>query len=795
MYVVVEDFRGGLDRRRSVIAGQPGTAWVLENAHLTRGGEIERAKAFVSTYALPAGETFGLHGMNGALYTFGSNAAPAVPVGVTYQRLQHPDGLSMTAVLASEIFAGKLYVVAKYSNDEVLHFYDGELIEQLIDGRVRASMTNNDGIAAHLAALIDADPDFTGSSVGNIVTVVGPEGEAFTIDAITEDGGGTDDQTAVVATPTIAVPGTSEVLATCSFRVLGGSVSAGTNKITSVKVNNVELLGAAVDFTTSNGVTAAEIAKKINQDETTPNYTAAANGDTVTISAVEGSGSNPNGYVLDVTVAGNVIIAFGSFRITGGTASAGVNKVSAIKVNGIDILGAAVDWTTDYSTTAAAVATQVRSNSGTSGYTSYSSGQKVFIAPLQATSNIPQNLSVEVTVGGNVTVGDVENVTTSCSDMDGGVTSVAGQAQVSTITIGGTFQAGDLFTIYLNNKSFGYAGKPTLRGLTAKTFKGKLYTTVSSYLFFSALDDPTIWDADDNDIPGAGFINLNNNASGSENLVGCTPYQGQLSVFAENAIQIWAMDADDTNNRLSQSLENTGTRAGKSILSYGNNDVFYLSETGVRSLRSRDASNAAFVNDVGTAIDDLVQETMAALTDTQIRAAASVMEPLSGRYMLALGDTIFVFSYFPGSKVSAWSTYKPGFTVNEWATVGTRLYCRSGDAVYLYGGANNDTYPAQDETPVTVILPFLTAGKPGHMKGLRGLDVALEGEWVASVLTDPRDLDIATKTITIAETTFKSGTVPLAGRGTHFGLKFTCSAADYAKLTSLLVHFSLDEDG
>ena len=41
-YVLIEDFRGGLDARRSDVTATPGTLITLKNAHITRGGEIEK---------------------------------------------------------------------------------------------------------------------------------------------------------------------------------------------------------------------------------------------------------------------------------------------------------------------------------------------------------------------------------------------------------------------------------------------------------------------------------------------------------------------------------------------------------------------------------------------------------------------------------------------------------------------------------------------------------------------------------------------------------------------------------
>ena len=88
-YVFVEDFKSGLDRRKEQVNGTPGSVWELINAHITRGGAIERRKKFVESHALPSG-TLGLHAIGGALYVFGSGSTPgSIPAGVTYQRLQH----------------------------------------------------------------------------------------------------------------------------------------------------------------------------------------------------------------------------------------------------------------------------------------------------------------------------------------------------------------------------------------------------------------------------------------------------------------------------------------------------------------------------------------------------------------------------------------------------------------------------------------------------------------------------------------------------------------------------------
>jgi hypothetical protein len=58
----VEDFRLGLDVRKSILTASPGSLQVLNNVVVTPGGEIIKRKAFVPVVTLPAGGTQGLHG-------------------------------------------------------------------------------------------------------------------------------------------------------------------------------------------------------------------------------------------------------------------------------------------------------------------------------------------------------------------------------------------------------------------------------------------------------------------------------------------------------------------------------------------------------------------------------------------------------------------------------------------------------------------------------------------------------------------------------------------------------------
>ena len=141
-YILVEDFRNGLDARRMNVTSTPGSLVTLTNAHITRGGEIEKRNAFVELATLPSNTT-GLAASGGQIYVFGSVASSSVsfasgtPSNINYVRLQHPTGEALTQVLSVDFFNGKVYASARFADGRIYHYYDGTRITDWFDGRAR----------------------------------------------------------------------------------------------------------------------------------------------------------------------------------------------------------------------------------------------------------------------------------------------------------------------------------------------------------------------------------------------------------------------------------------------------------------------------------------------------------------------------------------------------------------------------------------------------------------------------------------------------------------------------------
>jgi hypothetical protein len=295
---------------------------------------------------------------------------------------------------------------------------------------------------------------------------------------------------------------------------------------------------------------------------------------------------------------------------------------------------------------------------------------------------------------------------------------------------------------------------------------------------------------------GAGFNDLSEEDYGSEDLAAIGRYQNYLAFFSDRTIQIRYMDPDPSLSKAIQALHNTGTIAPRSVTQFGDADLFYLDTTGLRSLRARDASNSASTSDIGSAIDVLLTDYVRGASADDVLGAIGLIEPRDGRFWLSLGTQIFVFSYFPAAKVSAWSLYEPGFHVDDMAVYKRRVYLRSGDQIYAYGGIGQQQ--VYDNTPAVAWLPYLDGEKPTETKQLQGIDAAIRGTWLIELGMDPGNVLASDKIATVDQTTYMDNRIPGAHAATHFSVRVTSKAPESetkpAVLSSVALTYSAESD-
>lgn len=561
----------------------------------------------------------------------------------------------------------------------------------------------------------------------------------------------------------------------------------------------VSSLDGVADGLASAAITYQALASALNTDATvlslpTPTgviLTAATAGTPFAVTAAITNGGAVNDQtVTQTTVQANVAPvaetrAAASFTITGGTFDPNVNVVSGVKVGAsaavaVDILPAPISWVNSDAATATAVATAINDTVAVHGYNAAAVGATVTVSAIVGAGAAANVNSVFVSTAGTVTA-------TSSAIFTGGVAAVAAVAQVVKIVFGGTFEPLDTITVTLNAVAYKLTGRAAATGSSLHVQSNRVFTGAGPAVLYCKLNDPTNW-TDATVTTGAGRVVMSTDSDGTQSVVGLAPYQGAMAVFSETTVLIYAISADPAAFARLQELPNTGTLAGRAITGYGANDVFYLDATGVRSLRARDASNSAAVDDAGTAFDPFVQSVISAASGRAVQDADSIIEPGTGAYWLSVGNTVLVLTNYPGTSVRGWTYYAPGFAVTDMERIGNRVFIRSSGTIYVLGGLSGATYPVAGEVAARVEIPFLTARDDAGLKQFFGFDIGAIGDWTVTALVDPKDETSQIPLGIYSGVTYADENAEIIGQTSHMALDFQCSSAGPATLSSLALH-------
>jgi hypothetical protein len=310
----------------------------------------------------------------------------------------------------------------------------------------------------------------------------------------------------------------------------------------------------------------------------------------------------------------------------------------------------------------------------------------------------------------------------------------------------------------------------------------------SSLLNVSAINQPSEWSPD---ADGAGFIDFSFYGGDSSNLQSLAQFGNRLAVFAKKSVYLWNVDPDLARSNLSSVVDNTGTFAPRSVVSWGNRDVFYLDLTGVRSLNSREVTGAAFSSDIGTPIDQLVQESVEGCFDE--RYITACMEPRDGRYTISIpqksgGTDLFCFTYFASSKISAWTRWQVNKRIEVLTNNGSDMYVRTDDNLIMRYGSGDEGHEC------TVQLPYLSAGKPATMKDIHAIDIAAKGDWHIDYSVTP-DMDTPIfETVGMVEgTSYRQQRIAIQNYAPQVSFRLKTSS-EGAKLGNLAWHYRDGEE-
>jgi hypothetical protein len=476
------------------------------------------------------------------------------------------------------------------------------------------------------------------------------------------------------------------------------------------------------------------------------------------------------------------------------------NTVSSIKIDGFEILGKRIYWKTSNNAMMSEIATQI--NAFQNVYDASFSDGKVIVTH-KAGGSSENGSIINVTTNGTVLGAQV-------LPMHGGVDEIIGKPQITKVIIGinnvttgtgGTHPTSELISpgirCEINTKIESELFYSThcasdITGAIAKyalSYKSKMHLVSDKSVFFSELNNPTSWDPQKT---GAGFVNFSNNFSSYYGVNSISTYGENLVVFGDTSIQIWNWDPNPELNSQKQVLANTGTIEKSAVTQVGDIDVFYLSNSGIRSLRARDQTNSAMSNDIGTQIDSIVSKDIIELNGN-FEHISSCIEPKDGRYMLAIGSKIYVLSYFIGSGIQAWSTYEPALgDIHRMISNERNVYIRTSNYIYKL---SDDKYTTEvDSNICEVVMPYMDAQKPAHTKTYTGIDATVEGQWSVYAGTNTSNTSALELIANINNPTFALGRIPMSGISTHIGVKMTSTPSNVrSSIGNLMIHYRLND--
>jgi len=323
--------------------------------------------------------------------------------------------------------------------------------------------------------------------------------------------------------------------------------------------------------------------------------------------------------------------------------------------------------------------------------------------------------------------------------------------------------------------------------------QSKAYGVQKSQLLYSGVGEPTKWNT--SDAVGSGLDDMSHEGPDFYDLTTVGTYQNRIATFSRSSCIIWGVDPDPAQNILLQAIPNFGCIAPRSLVALGEADLLFLSYSGVRSLQARDSSNIATVEDIGVPINQTINALVRALSSDPTLPverdvwAIGAMEPEDNRYWLVIEDVVYVLSYFPGSQISAWSTYTPGFTIDDMTTWGRRLLVLSDNVIYTYGALDPVNESEYDSTKVEVEIPYLDARKPATHKQFTAVDLAADGRWDVYMGFDPNRPELEELVGRLSGSTYHMPDAEAFGESTHVKLRFVNETDGYAKLSNAAVHY------
>ena len=270
----------------------------------------------------------------------------------------------------------------------------------------------------------------------------------------------------------------------------------------------------------------------------------------------------------------------------------------------------------------------------------------------------------------------------------------------------------------------------------------KFFAIGTDVVDFCATANPRDWTTSDD----AGFIATGRQQRGQESPIGLGQFQKSgLVVFHSDGAQLWNVDPNPQLMVYQQPLSGSQTRYHRAIAPLFT-DLFFLSDTGFRSISESIVSDGQQEIDVGSPIDS---EIVALLTGSE--DPISLFWQKAGQFWCFIGSSAYVYTFSRTAKISAWSVYTLPWTVTAADVLDGELYVREGDNVYKANRKATDYRDNGTSYELEAQLAYVDVLKPGINKYWQGVDAVFSaGSGAVSFRYNPNDETLETSAQTLS---------------------------------------------
>lgn len=320
----------------------------------------------------------------------------------------------------------------------------------------------------------------------------------------------------------------------------------------------------------------------------------------------------------------------------------------------------------------------------------------------------------------------------------------------------------------------------------------KVFKADGDIVRFSATANPLDWTSTQD----AGYLPTGLQQANANDMAVLGMYRGNLVAFNASSFQMWQIDPDPEAMAILDQMDGIGSswqQAAQAV----SNDLFYLSQLGVRTVGIANAAENLAAGDVGMPIDELVR--------AEIAAGGRVLStyyPGAGQFWLAFArdgrTSVHVYSMARAGQMGAWSRYEFPFAVEAFAQLGDDLYIRHGDQISVVSEAatHDEVAGVALRFPGVVWWPWLDFGTPGVTKMLQGVDYVGTGQAPSIAIGyDQRSDQAFTPPYDLPNDTLPGGLIPIPVSAPTLSVRLAFAGGERWNVQSVLLEVNPMQGG